>query len=161
MEHQSDLDALAHHDSPRLPLSDRAHDQLQRQIDALLTHARTVTQQIADIVHRQQRIDSQMTNADSRIQDLQTEFRRHAKDNDARSDRIEARVTALDNGQTTLISALAANTAVTNQIKDILTTGRGVSAAVKWVGGMAVAVAAVWTLLAMAGVAPGGFGVGP
>jgi chromosome segregation ATPase len=158
----NDDDALAqlsHNDSPRQPLADRAHDMLQRQIDALLCHARTVTQQIADVVHRQQRIDTQMSNADSRLGELQVAFKQHARENDERSDRIEARVSALDAGQSQIIRELAGNTATTNQIKDLLTTGRGISAAVKWLGGAAAAFAAVWALVSL--VTGGAFGVGP
>jgi chaperonin cofactor prefoldin len=148
------LDPLSHHDSPRQPLADRTHDMLQRQIDALLCHARTVTQQIADVVHRQQRIDTQMSNADSRLGELQAAFKQHARENDERADRIEARVSALDAGQSQIIRELAGNTATTNQIKDLLTTGRGISAAVKWIGGAAAAFAAVWALVLL--VAKGG-----
>jgi septal ring factor EnvC (AmiA/AmiB activator) len=159
MEHDDPLDNLAHHDSPRQPLPDRAHDMLQRQIDALLCHARTVTQQISDVMHRQQKIDAQISNADSRLADLQAAFKAHARENDERADRIEHRVSALDSGQATIIKELAGNTETTNQIKAILTTGRHVSSTVRWVGYMAAAGVAIWTLVSFA--TGGGFGAGP
>ena len=133
---------------------------LQRQIDALFMHARTVTHQIADIVQRQQRVDTQMSSADSRMVEMQRDFKRHAEEIDARSDRIEARVTALDAGQSKMLESLTAISVVTNQTRDILTTGKGVTTAVKWIGGLAAAVAAVWTLVQLVRGVPG-FGVGP
>lgn len=124
---------------------------LQRQIDALLTHARTVSQQIADIVHRQQRIDTQMGNADARIATLQTEFRQHAHENAARHTSLGEQITAVEGGQAELLRAMNQNTVITSQIKDALTAGRVISSLLRGTGGVVLAIGAiggaVWALV--------------
>lgn len=124
---------------------------LQRQIDALLTHARTVSQQIADIVHRQQRIDLQMSAADTRMADLQTEFRRHAAENAARHDSLGEQITSVEGSQAALLRAMAQNTTITTQIKDALTAGRVIGSLLRATGGVVLAIGAiggaVWALV--------------
>jgi chromosome segregation ATPase len=154
-------DPLAHHESPiSQPHGNRTSDMMQRQIDALFVHARTTAGQIADIVLRQQRVDRQMQNADSRIADLQADLRAHTTANDARADRIEQRVDQLATGQNRLLEELAANTRLTGQIKDAVTTGRVLTHALKWAGTVAAALVGLWTLYVMA-AGGAGIGVGP
>lgn len=149
-----ELDELAHHDEPRTPLPDRQHDMLQRQIDALLTHARTVTHQISDIVHRQQRIDSQMTNADARIADLQKEFRQHTQENADRHARFGQQIAVIERGQDALLRAVTQNAEVTVQIKDALTAGRVLGSLLRGTSGIVIAIGAiggaVWALVKLA-----------
>lgn len=105
------IDPLGHHDSaPAAPGSHHWHVELtQRQINALLAHARLVAAQIAELTSRIVKVEAQQAEADERVRQLRMD--------------------------------MAENTAITKQIRDIITAGRVAKQGVEglgWLGGMAV-----------------------
>lgn len=143
-----DLQALAHHDAPRPPNPDRDHDVLQRQIDALrgmydamLTHARTVTHQIADLALRAQRTDSELQATGKSIRNLTDRVEEHLINSDRRDADIDHRLSEMHRSQAEILSAIQSSAETLQQVRDARTAGRvlggllrGVSAAVLALG---------------------------
>ena len=138
-----DLHDLAHHDSPRPPLADRAHDMLQRQIDALLTHARTVTHQIADLTIRAQRMDAELATSSKAILGLTRRVEDHLVISDRREMELDHRMADLSRTQGEILTAVQAGAEVMQQVRDARTAGRVLTGLLKGTGGVVIAIGVI------------------
>lgn len=145
-------DPLAMHDNPCRPPTAtdmerypwlRHIDAQQRQLDAVLVHQRTVAQQIADLAIRQQRADAHQVTTDRRLEHVDEKLAtmgekldRHIADNGRRFDGLES-------GQEIMLKALAENTSITVQVKDVMTSARLASKFAKWAGPIVVLVSSL------------------
>jgi hypothetical protein len=139
MNSDDDLQHLAMHDSPRAPLSDRHHDMLQRQIDALLTHARTVTHQIDDLTVRAQRMDTELATSNRAVTTLASTVEAHMHATDKRATAIERRMDDFSLGQASILKAVTDSGETLQQIRDGRTAARVFGGVIRGTSGMLVA----------------------
>lgn len=93
----------------------------------------TVPGQLDQILARLEKGDARMNAADVARAEMGVKL-------DATVTKLDAHDLKLD----TLITAMAENTAVTNTVKDALTTARVGRTVLVWIGGVAGAIAAIW-----------------
>lgn len=138
------------HDALFMGPSTEHPTELQRQVDALLSHARSV--------------NSRLQHADHAIEALGVKIDQHVSASDTRSRHIELRIETLAAGQNAIQSDVRENTQLTREIRDALNAGKWITRALRWAGGIAVAIVGLWSLYAAvkAGVpVPPTPGVGP
>lgn len=138
-----DLQALEHHDSPRTQLQDRAHDMLQRQIDALLTHARTVTHQIADLTVRAQRMDSELATSNRAVTTLAATVEAHMHSTDKRASAMERRLDEVAGGQLEILTAIKGSADLLQQMRDGRTAARVLAGLVRGTSGILLAMGVI------------------
>lgn len=147
MTTEEDLHALAHADPPRLPLADKAHDMLQRQIDALLTHARTVTHQIADLTIRSQRHEAEISATMKQLDRLSDTVSAHMEATDKRATHFDGRIDAIEAGQTQILTAVNGSADLMRELRDMRTVGVLLGRILRSTGGLVAAIGVIGAAL--------------
>lgn len=130
--------------SARLEDGDSADEFRDRQIGVLMAHMRHTAAQVAEITVTQRRVDAHMGQLSGEIRELSRAFREHAAASAERASKLEAKVDT--------------NTAITEDIAKLKTTGKTIRNVIVWLGGLGAGIVGIWQLVT---TIKGGGGVGP
>lgn len=117
-----------------------------RQIGVLMAHMRHTAAQVAEITVTQRRLDGHMGQLAGEMREIGRALREHVQQSAARLASIEKKVDD--------------NTAITEDIARLKTTGRTLKSIIVWLGGLGAGIVGLWQLVGLFRGPPGG-GVGP
>jgi uncharacterized membrane protein YdfJ with MMPL/SSD domain len=125
---------------------DTADTYRDKQIGVLMAHMRHTAAQVAEITVTQRRLDQHMGQLAGEMREIGRALREHVQQSAARAANIERKVDD--------------NTAITEDIARLKTTGRTIRSIVVWLGGLGAGIVGLWQLVGLFRGPPGG-GVGP
>jgi chromosome segregation ATPase len=121
---------------------DTADTYRDKQIGVLMAHMRHTAAQVAEITVTQRRLDGHMGQLAGEMREIGRALREHVQQSAARAANIEAKVDA--------------NTAITEDIARLKTTGRTLKSIIVWLGGLGAGIVGLWQLVTLFRGPPGG-----
>lgn len=128
--------------SAQMDHDDTADTYRDNQIGVLMAHMRHTAAQVAEITVTQRRVDQHMGQLAAEVREMGRALREHVQASAKRAADIERKVDD--------------NTAITEDIAKLKTTGRTLKSIIVWLGGLGAGIVGLWQLVGLFRGPPGG-----